>query len=276
MSSSLRPLTTGQLLNLTFQTYRQNFILFAGISAVPRACLLVMQLCILAVVGLPGKAPGRAVAVVLVVALLASLVSVVAGAIATAATAFGVSDIYLDKETSVSGCFARVRGKIGKVILTSIEFGLFVGLSLILFIFPGIYFAGKLGLAVPAVVLEDVKVQQAFERSSKLTEGAIGRIFAIYFLTWILIVAISAGVAAGLAVLAPSLTKAAGTVTSAVFQYLVSALVNTLITPVMAIALTLAYYDQRVRKEAFDIERMMSLLGEPTAARAKNKMGARS
>ena len=45
MSASLRPLTTGQLLDRTFQTYRQNFLLFAGISALPHAFLLVMQLC---------------------------------------------------------------------------------------------------------------------------------------------------------------------------------------------------------------------------------------
>ena len=37
--------------------------------------------------------------------------------------------------------------------------------------------------------------------------------------------------------------------------------------PISAIALTLAYYDQRVRSEAFDIEHMMSLMGVP-------KMGA--
>ena len=39
MPASLRPLTTGQLLDRTFQTYRQNFVLFAGISALRmRAC----------------------------------------------------------------------------------------------------------------------------------------------------------------------------------------------------------------------------------------------
>jgi hypothetical protein len=48
-----------------------------------------------------------------------------------------------------------------------------------------------------------------------------------------------------------------------VAQVVLQALVNTLVTPFMSIAITLAYYDQRVRKEAFDIESMMSLLGVP-------------
>jgi hypothetical protein len=45
-----------------------------------------------------------------------------------------------------------------------------------------------------------------------------------------------------------------------VAQQVISTVVSILLHPVSAIALTLVYYDQRVRKEAFDIERMMSLM----------------
>ena len=277
MSSSLRPLTTGQLLDLTFQTYRQNFILFAGISALPQVCLFLPQLCLLAT-GASGAArtSGKVVWLTFIVAMLTLLASLMLNSIATAATTFGVSDIYLDKETSIRACFARVKGKVGKVIYASVDLGLRVWIGFVLLIMPGIYWAGEFGLAVPAAVLEDIKGKQACARSAELTEGFIGRIVAIYFLTLMLILAIGAGVGVVLRIALPSLTRAAGTTASAEFQYLVSAVVNTLVTPVMSIALTLAYYDQRVRKEAFDIERMMSLLGEPTAARAKNKMGAKS
>lgn len=281
MPFSLRPLTTGQLLDRTFQTYRQNFVLFAGISALPHACLLVMQLCLLAVGGGAavhgaGRAPGKFVLMTVSVGILTIVVSVIANAIATAATTFGVSDTYLDKATSISACFARVKGTVGKVIYASMELGARVTLGFILLVVPGIYWGGKYGLAVPAVVLEDIKGRQACNRSADLTEGSIGRIIAIYFLTWILVVSISAGLGALLVIAAPGLTKTAGTTTATVFHYLVSAIVNTVITPVMSIALTLAYYDQRVRKEAFDIENMMSLLGEPVAPSATDTMGATS
>jgi len=277
MSSSLRPLTTGQLLDKAFQTYRQNFVLFVGISAVPQACLLVMQLCLLAVgVGGAGRGQVKVALATLIVSLFTIFVSLVVGSIAAAATTFGVSDIYLDKPTSISACFARVKGKIGKVIYASTAFGLRVGFGFMLLIVPGVYWAGKYGLAVPAVVLEDIEGKQACSRSAELTKDSVGRIIAIYFLTWILVVAISAGLGAALGVTAPGLARATGTTGSTVFKYLVSYLVNTIVTPVMAIALTLAYYDQRVRKEAFDIESMMSLLGEPTAAKTENTMGATS
>ena len=292
MSASLRPLSTGQLLDRTFQTYRQNFILFAGISALPQACLLVMQLGFLAagVGGTAknlGKVGGSAAPMVpaqmghfallaFVIAILTIIVSLVASSIATAATTFGVSDIYLDKETSISACFARVKGKIGKVIYASLDLGLRVMIGFMLLIIPGIYWGGKYGLAVPAVVLEEIKGNQACARSAVLTKDSVGRIIAIYFLTWILVVSISALIWAVLGVAAHGLTRAAGTTASAVFRQVVSTVVNIIVTPVMSIALTLAYYDQRVRKEAFDIESMMSLLGEPGSAPAENTMGATS
>jgi hypothetical protein len=286
MSASLRPLTTGQLLDRTFQTYRQNFLLFAGISALPHAFLLVIQLSTLGVAGeSAGIRTGHSVdpAAVARVALLAFVagavtlfVSAVASSIATAATTFGVSDIYLEKETSISACFARVKGKIGKVIFASAELGLRIGLGVLLFLIPGIYWAGKYGLAVPAVVLEDIKGKQACARSAQLTKDSVGRIIAIYFLTWILVVSIGAGITALPGIAAISLKGAAGTASLKVFRYVVSMVVNTLVTPVMSIALTLAYYDQRVRLEAFDIENMMSLLGEPGLAAPQNTMEATS
>jgi len=54
-------------------------------------------------------------------------------------------------------------------------------------------------------------------------------------------------------------------------QQFVSFLVGAAVGPVMTIAFSLLYYDQRVRKEAFDIEHMMSTLqrvGAPSAAAA--------
>ena len=188
----------------TFQTYRQNFILFAGISALPHVCLLAMQLCLLAGrVGGPTGSPGKLALFAFVVAICTIFVSLVVSSIATAATTFGVSDVYLDKQTSISACFARVKGKVGRVIYASMELGARVGIGFLLLIVPGIYWAGKYGLAVPAVVLEDIKGKQACARSAELTKDSVGRIVAIYFLTWMLVVAISAGIGAALGLAAP-------------------------------------------------------------------------
>lgn len=277
--NDLRPLSTGQLLDRTFQTYRQNFVLFAGISALPHACLLLVWLCFFAA-GFSaarsgnGPVPGQVIAGLLF-GLLAVLISIVANAVATAATTFGVSDLYLGNPTSIAACFARVKGKIGRVIYVSIEFGLRVGIGFLLLIVPGIYWAGKFGLAVPAVVLEDMKSKEAFPRSATLTKDAVGRIVVIYFLTWLLVAAIGGGVGAVLASIGLGV-KAGGSVTGELIKQIVSAVVQTVVTPIMSIALTLAYYDQRVRKEAFDIESMIDMLGEPSKPLSENTIGAQS
>src|SRR5271155_1657422 len=40
----LRPLSTGEILDRTFTLYRRNFLLFLGISAIPHALVLVLNL----------------------------------------------------------------------------------------------------------------------------------------------------------------------------------------------------------------------------------------
>src|SRR5271168_4985940 len=45
----LRPLSVGELLDRTFSLYRQNFLLFFGISAIPHLLVLAVQLTQLAV-----------------------------------------------------------------------------------------------------------------------------------------------------------------------------------------------------------------------------------
>ncbi|MGA7859823.1 MAG: hypothetical protein WCA11_17935, partial [Terracidiphilus sp.] len=49
-------------------------------------------------------------------------------------------------------------------------------------------------------------------------------------------------------------------------QQVVAFFTNTFVAPIYATGLTLFYYDQRVRKEGFDIERMMQQAGMATVA----------
>ena len=53
MDLALRPMSTSQILDRTFQLYRRNFVLFAGIATLPPALLLVAQL-----LGLIGDSAG--------------------------------------------------------------------------------------------------------------------------------------------------------------------------------------------------------------------------
>jgi hypothetical protein len=260
MAHTLRPLSLGQLLDETFNIYRRNFLLFLGISAIPNLALLMLQLALAETAIISEKTIG---ALAVLAGLGAALASIFVDSIVTAATTFGVSDIYLDAPTTIKACFSRVSGKALRVVFVSFVVSLIVGLGTLLCIVPGIYMAGKYGVAVPAVVLEKIPGSQALTRSSNLTEGFIGRVIVVYFLTTIFTLIMVFALNAAMSALGSVAFHDTGIFSKQVFDDVITRIGGILFGPVTAIALTLVYYDQRVRKEAFDIEHMMSLMNPP-------------
>lgn len=54
-----------------------------------------------------------------------------------------------------------------------------------------------------------------------------------------------------------------------IWQLMASFLASTLAGPIATIAIALIYYDERVRKEAFDLQLMMEAIGMPKPAQAQ-------
>lgn len=263
MTYTLRPLSLGTLLDETFDIYRHNFLLFLGISAAPNIALLLVQLSIATLRG--RDLEGLAV----LGGLGASIAALFVGAIVTAATTFAVSDIYLDRPTTVGACFSRVRGKTRSVAYVSFATGLIVTFGILLLIAPGVYWAGRYGVAIPAAVLEDVDGGQSLKRSAELTRGYIGRMFVVYFLTTMFSAIMVGALNDGADHFGPALFHYTGILTKATVREINEMLGGILFGPISAIGLTLAYYDLRMRKEAFDIEHMMSLLSAPQSMAAE-------
>lgn len=260
MARTLRPLSLGQLLDETFNIYRRHFLLFIGISALPNLALLLFQLALAGPASSGPKETG-------ILPLLAGLVEIFAilfvSSIVAAATVFGVSDIYLETPTSMVACFSRVARKALKVIYVSFLVGLIITFGIFLCIAPGIYWAGVYGIAVSAVVLENITGNRALKRSSELTKGSVGRVILAYFLTYLFTLAMETALNTGARAMGLMSPFHKGLLTPNMLREINSTLSNVLFGPVNAIALTLVYYDQRVRKEAFDIEHMMNLMKPP-------------
>jgi hypothetical protein len=125
----------------------------------------------------------------------------------------------------------------------------------------GILMGLRYSLAVPACVVENLKARQALRRSIELSKGSRGRIF----LLGLLIVAIQIGLVLLSQVFFVVVAfKQPGHVLSAsmqALQQIVAFFTNSFIGPMYATGLTLFYYDQRVRKEGYDIEWMMQAAG---------------
>ena len=123
-----------------------------------------------------------------------------------------------------------------------------------------ILMALRYSLAIPSSVIEDLKARKAIRRSIELSKGSRGRIFVLLMLILVLelgLVTITQ-LFFVVAMFAAAKHRAEIPVWMQIAQQIVGFLTNTFIGPMYATGLTLFYYDQRIRKEGFDIEWMMA------------------
>jgi hypothetical protein len=265
MTTTLRPLGLGELLDRSFFLYRKHFALFVGIAALPYLLLLVFQL-----TGVVLGTQRAGVFSALYWAWLLAIMVIQLGVTAASqgATVIAVSNVHLDREATISSAFAGIKGRIFSIALITIGAGLGIGLGFILLIIPGIILALMWALVIPIAVLEDTGLGDSISRSSALTKGSRLRILVIYilyfFLLYTFILLWEIPMFAAIGMFARGHNPAMIPLWSRIVIPICSFLSLSLVTPLITIALSLTYYDQRVRKEAFDLQHMMSILDGTT------------
>jgi glycerophosphoryl diester phosphodiesterase family protein len=259
MAQTLRPLTIGELLDRTFFYYRRHFVLFVGIAALPAVFLLAFQLI---TVLLTTAESGLLLTVMF--SLTWIFVYLVTTTLAHGATVVAVSQVLLGRETQVAEAFNSIRPRVGELIIISLNVGVRVLIGLLLFVVPGILLALRYSLTIPAAVLEETGISDSLSRSATLTKGHYGRILLVYFLLLVLVMIgsmlwpfLTMIVAA---IVSPAVRVGQTPVWVQIALQFGNFLSQSLLGPIMTIALTLVYYDERVRKEAFDLEHMMRQL----------------
>jgi|HubBroStandDraft_1064217.scaffolds.fasta_scaffold67712_1 hypothetical protein len=272
----LRPLSLGEILDRTFTLFRSYFVLFVGISAIPRVLLLVLNLAQVFVlipmgVGLGGatpKTPAPTAGVVGglvaygILAILALVVGIVVVLLTQGATIVAVSELYLGRSITIADSFRRVRGELGTLLGVVILNGLAILAGFIFLIIPGIYIMCRLLVCVPAALSENLGPTESLERSFSLTKDNAGRAFVILLLYGAL------SIGAGILFAAPFETGVFLSKSSPGMMLFWLAMTQVgafaagvLVTPVLTIASAVFYYDLRVRKEAFDLQLLMSPQG---------------
>ena len=118
----------------------------------------------------------------------------------------------------------------------------------------------RYSLALPACVVENLPARKAIRRSIELSKGSRGRIFVLGLLVAIIEIGL-VGVAYIFFIIAAFKSHGQLSVGMRVAQQVVAFFTNAFIGPIYATGLTLFYYDQRIRKEGFDIEWMMQAAG---------------
>lgn len=292
----LRPLSTGEVLDRTFQIYRSRFALFAGLALLPAAVNTITTALRLALLTNPnGHAhPGAAYNLALIsygiLSILAGLLSIVLYGITQAATTWALSAVYLGEAASIKTAY-KVAFKhwfrYTLVVLRQVWAGMWLPLTFfmaavlvpiwakrngvnlnwliaVLFVLAflssiyGVWAFLRLSLAVPAAVVESLRTRAAVRRSAQLLASRKFRVFLLLLLLFALYMVIGT-MESPLLILAVRTRGTEAFVIRAI-QLTMNFAAATLIGPIGAIGLCLFYFDERVRREGFDIEWMMRKL----------------
>lgn len=164
--------------------------------------------------------------------LLGSLVTFVGIYWLQGALVEAVADVRDGKaDMSISETFARVRPKLGSIIVAGVIAGIAITIGFILFIVPGLFLLTIWAVIIPVIVLEGASAGESFSRSRELVRGNGWNVFGLIVLVFLILLAF--GIVLGLI-----LSWLPGWLGG----YLQSVIVNSLTVPFIALALTLAYY----------------------------------
>ncbi|MGC2694931.1 MAG: glycerophosphoryl diester phosphodiesterase membrane domain-containing protein [Candidatus Angelobacter sp.] len=123
----------------------------------------------------------------------------------------------------------------------------------------------RYSLAVPACTLEKLPIRHSIVRSKFLTNGAKGSILGIILLTGLMSFILTYVLQLPALLMSNAVIMTGKThlsLAATVWIYIADFLGGALAGPIATIALALVYYDQRVRKEAFDLQLMMEAVGQ--------------
>ena len=280
-AASLRPLGIGEMLDVAIKLYRQRFGTLVRAVAVVIAPLYaffaVVQLSLIPtrddfvesyestdpVTGVPDIDWGLFWAF-LAGMLLFGLVYFVATQLATAASFRVVSAGYLGEEIDWRESLRFAVSHLRSLVWLSFLLAVFIGLGFLACIVPGIYFYGAYAVAVPVLLVEEVRGRGAMKRSRALVTGRWWPVVVVLVLGMLLAQIVSS-VLQG--VFSITLGSVDNEVTAVLAGTIGSTLSAVIVTPFTAAVTTVVYFDLRVRKEGFDLELLAREVGVAPAER---------
>lgn len=229
----------GKVLSRTFSVFFGNFVRFMALALLvysPYFMMLLVQ------EHMQISAGGR---------LVSATLPFVLSYLVTASMIYGVFQQLGGENVSLPDCMSVAAGRLLPVLLVAIIVTIATGIGFILLIIPGILVYLGLFVAVPVVVVEGAGVQQAIDRSRKLTHGRRGAIF----LSLIVVFAIGSAVSLVGHGITMTFEKPGIGLASAVINTVTSAFT----TAFQAVMAAVTYHDLRVEKEGVGLEDLMQV-----------------
>jgi hypothetical protein len=259
---ALRPLALGEQLDAAIQIYKARWKPMVKAAALVTAPVLILLAFVQSSAGNPNsmtevdpetgfvQTDERQLLLFIAATLIAVVVSVVATAIATAGVFRMVSGLYLGDEPDWRESLRFAFRRIGPVLwLLAIATVLQI-IGTLLCIIPGLWMQGAFAVAMPVLLVEDVRGFKAVRRSVDLVKGRFWPTFGAVFIGGLLASFVQGVFTAP--VFAAQIVEA-----NTVVTFLLTAIANvagTALTLPFTAALTMViYFDLRVRKEGFDL-----------------------
>ena len=245
----------GDILNETFVIYGRHFAKFLGLAGavqIPATLILLAPI------------ENAAIYIILNLISLIALVSIFG------ATIYAVGQHYLTDSVTVVDCYRRLIWRLVSMAILAAIFAVitimgllllsFVGVTLYSFAVATMLILGAYivpALVGPVVIIEGVKTIAALQRAFELARQNVLRM--IWDLLVFFLVAFGLGFVlfTPFILFFPSETDALSR-TLVVVSLIAPAVV---VPPVLSIAITLLYYDLRVRNEGFNIEKLSQEMG---------------
>ncbi len=243
----LRPLTLGEILDVSFGIYRSMFLTLLVVGVVVHLAPVLLGTYLEASGQMFFLAP---------VTLGYWALAVIMNSVGVAATTSIVSEAYLGRRMTAGEGLRRALPLVWPLIVVSLLTSLLVGIGFFLLFVPGLILLSGLLLASVAMVVErPERATSAMARSWELTKGYKGQVFGTVVVAFLLLLVPRVAVMTVWAV-------AGGSATAAVPET-VSAVLEVAVYPYLYTVITLLYYDLRIKKEGFDLD-LLAAASEPS------------
>lgn len=267
-STATGPLSVSELLDRMFSIYRRNFLVLVGASAMPFLIMVIIGVffgaSLLALTRFD-IAPMLGSGAVVVAVIIFAVAYALATALSWMAVTSAVWEVQMGRTPTIRGAYKAAWDKFGTSVLAGFLFGLIVIVGLLLLIVPGIMFELGFCLIGPLILVESCPATAALSRSWDLTRGYRGKIFLIAIICALISAVMSSACQLPFQAVSGLVYHGdPGPVWFIVLSTLASVLGSILPVPLQTAALCLVYYDARVRKEGFDLQRLIEELPPPS------------
>jgi hypothetical protein len=280
-------MSTGMVLDRSFKLYLDNFALMIGLSAILNVPLLVISLIFNVGAFQPTQISSAMFVAILIGSFLGLLAILIISPLIAGATSMAISEVYLGNPLSSGTILAMSWRKawtllINQFIVGLIAAGLLIAVTFVLGLGIGaltlvglppvvavallvlgllVAFVGFVPILLPYVLIPPIVMiegsnngRRIRRRCWELVKGYRGKVFLVLLVLIVIQVLIQIGVGV---VASFGFGLGQGSVAISILEHVISLLV----TPMSAIAVTLLYYDFRIRKEGFDLEILSQSIG---------------